>query len=70
MDDGTKPWLVGLLLSSMNVAWSIIDHGKNGTCGLKLGCCTKDLVGRKVNKMLCMFKFSLVNPCGLFKCLK
>ncbi len=30
MDDGTKPWLVYLMLSSINVVWSIIDHGKNG----------------------------------------
>jgi predicted ABC-type sugar transport system permease subunit len=30
MDDGIVPWLVCLMLSSKNVVWSIIDHGKNG----------------------------------------
>ncbi|CAN5975967.1 unnamed protein product [Sphagnum jensenii] len=30
MDDGTRPWLVCLMLSSRNVVWSIVDHGNNG----------------------------------------
>jgi hypothetical protein len=30
MDDGTKPWLVYLMVSNGNVVWNIVDHGKNG----------------------------------------
>jgi len=30
MDNGTRPWLVCLMLSSKNVVWSIVDHGNNG----------------------------------------
>ncbi len=30
MDDGTRPWLVYLMLNNRNVVWSIIDHGNNG----------------------------------------
>jgi len=30
MDDGTRPWLVCLMLSSKNVVWNIVDHGNNG----------------------------------------
>ncbi len=30
MDDGTRPWLVCLMLSSRNVVWSIVDHSNNG----------------------------------------
>jgi hypothetical protein len=30
MDDGTRPWLVYLMLSNRNVVWSIVDHGNNG----------------------------------------
>ncbi len=30
MDDGIRPWLVCLMLSSRNVVWSIVDHGNNG----------------------------------------
>ncbi len=30
MDDGTKPWLVYLMLNNKNDVWSIVDHGKNG----------------------------------------
>jgi len=30
MDDGIRPWLVYLMLSSRNVVWSIVDHGNNG----------------------------------------
>ncbi len=30
MDNGIRPWLVCLMLSSRNVVWSIVDHGNNG----------------------------------------
>jgi hypothetical protein len=30
MDDGTKLWLVYLMVSNGNVVWNIVDHGKNG----------------------------------------
>jgi hypothetical protein len=30
MDDGKRPWLVCLMLSSRNVVWNIVDHGNNG----------------------------------------
>jgi len=30
MDDGTKPWMVYLMVNNGNVVWSIVDHGKNG----------------------------------------
>ncbi len=30
MDGGIRPWLVCLMLSNMDVVWSIVDHGNNG----------------------------------------
>ncbi len=53
MDNGTRPWLVCLMLSNRNVVWNIIDHGNNGAGRGAFGGNTRTCEGMDVVAVEC-----------------